>query len=855
MRTLIGRDAELAHLRDLVRGAPAAATMLVVTGDRGCGKSSLLAAATRMARQTGGRRVLTLQGSPDRRRPLRQLLLGAGHDPAIADHDQAHLRVRSVIADLATTAPVLLVADDLHELDEPTSHLLVDLASVRGVTVLGASRSPSGGETLELLPLGREDAVRLLAEQAGNLTPGTRAEILHRAAGNPAALLELSGDAPPGGLLAEFRAALDPLPGATRTLLLRAASMLPTDPALIFTGPGDGWEPACAAGLVTFTGDGVAFTHPLVAEAVYRAAPAHLRRRTHQQLAVALSAYPEHQALQLAAADPGPDERTAAALEAAATIFRSRGDLFRATVAMQQATQRSGSRPSAARRLTRAITDARDLRDTAWVAELLARIWHLTDDPDVLAEAVRPAASAMVWAGRHHEAYGMIIAAHRAGPMTDPHQALNLAVNAAMLAWLTGAEEHRLALVPLLEAADPATDQVAAALVRTVLDLSRHPGRQLCDSVSIPPPGTPLTPQGRTRLARLGMIAWIEDRSAIAVRALRLGLTGELAERTPSPSFGLLLALVHSLIDVGEWDLAAEYAGTDLVDPLPTLRTGLAALRALVHARRGEHERALTLARETWARFDARSNLPAHMRLLHAAGLASIGAGDHDTGYRYLRSMFDVDGCPAHPYLSPRAIADLAGAAVRCDRAEDARTVLDEVRHAQGSRPSARMTILLHLAEALLGAEQDAEQHFRRATGDPAGPEWPYEHALAHLHHGVWLRRNRGPREAREALARAERIFTELGAVNLAEIAARESTVGTGSRQPGGQPLPVGALTSQEQQVAALAVQGLSNRAIAEQLFISARTVSTHLSRIYRKVGIASRHELTAAPLGGTANR
>lgn len=223
------------------------------------------------------------------------------------------------------------------------------------------------------------------------------------------------------------------------------------------------------------------------------------------------------------------------------------------------------------------------------------------------------------------------------------------------------------------------------------------------------------------------------------------------------------------------------------------------------------------------------------MRLLRAAGLASADGGDQENGYRYLRSMFDVDGRPLHPYLSSRGVAELAVTAVRCGQQADARTVVARVREAAGAEPSARMTILLDLSEAVL-SENDSEELFKKAT---ANSEYPYEHALAHLHYGFWLRRHRSPREARVVLAYAGKVFAELGARGAAELAAREIAVGATSMNDG-----PAALTPQEKQVAALAAQGLSNRAIAEQLFISARTVGTHLSRVYRKTGISRRHQL-----------
>ncbi|MEU8244171.1 LuxR family transcriptional regulator [Actinoplanes missouriensis] len=886
---LIGRDAELDRVARLLDpqphhsrsddGRPASRAALVITGARGCGKSSLLAAGAQLALRAGRHRVLRLHGAgPAGLRPLRQMLLAVRHElpglpppvgrPALAllgldqgtalpDPAALPVVVRAAVTAVAATSPFLIVADDLHELDPEVLTLLAGLAGTPGIAVLAASRTPvpsgpAAMPVLELAPLDADAAARLFADRNPVTTAQQRAEILHLSAGNPAAIVELAHSVPPcGGLLAETTQTLLGLPARTRTLLLRAAAMLPGDPALLHPATdatdatGSDWQPAVNAGLVTFTPAGLAFTHPLAAEAAYRAVPAHQRLQARRELATVLSAHPEHQALQLTAL-PGADERIAAAAEDAAAIFRARGARYEAATAVRRAALRSPSPAEAARRLVQAITDVAELRDIAWVTELHTELWQLTDDPDLLAAAAAPVIAALLDAGRHRQAYAILLATHGAGPAADSRHALNLAVMAASIAWLTGEPEHRAGLIRLLDAADPATDPVAAALVRTVIDPSTHAGRHYCETATVPGPGSGISRAERTRLTHLGLIAWIEDHSRLAVAALTSAVDADpRPPRLPSPGHGTTIALITCLIDSGDWERAARYADDRDSDRLPSFRASLASLRAQLHALQGDNEAALRIAQQAWQQLDVRENLVTHLRLLRAAGLACAGNGDHADAYRHLRAMFEPDGRPLHPYLSARSIADLVHAAVRCDKHDDARTVADEVRHAAGERPGARMTILLDLAEALLASDADAEKHFRAAAEEPAGTEWRYEHALAHLHYGAWLRRRRSPREARTVLTYAEKIFTELGARGAAQIAAREIAVGSQPIRLGGR-FAGATLTPQEQQVAALAAQGLTNRAIAEQLFISARTVSTHLSRVYNKTGIRSRHELSA---------
>jgi DNA-binding CsgD family transcriptional regulator len=157
------------------------------------------------------------------------------------------------------------------------------------------------------------------------------------------------------------------------------------------------------------------------------------------------------------------------------------------------------------------------------------------------------------------------------------------------------------------------------------------------------------------------------------------------------------------------------------------------------------------------------------------------------------------------------------------------------------------MRLLMHLSEALLSEGDLAEHHFRLATVDPAGHEWPYERALARLHYGEWLRRARRPRDARPVLAAASAAFTELGAKPAAALADRElRATGRADEQPACDSR-LAVLTPQERQVALLASRGLRNRQIAEQLFISVRTVGAHLYSVYPKLGIAGRRQLRDA--------
>jgi DNA-binding CsgD family transcriptional regulator len=122
------------------------------------------------------------------------------------------------------------------------------------------------------------------------------------------------------------------------------------------------------------------------------------------------------------------------------------------------------------------------------------------------------------------------------------------------------------------------------------------------------------------------------------------------------------------------------------------------------------------------------------------------------------------------------------------------------------------------------------------------------EHAKNLMAWGSALRRRGRPTAAREPLARAAELATVCGARPLAERAHDEVRAAGGRRQTRGVFGP-DALTPSERRVAALAAAGNTNKAIAQQLFVTPKTVEVHLSSTYRKLGITSRSELEAVEL------
>jgi DNA-binding CsgD family transcriptional regulator len=197
-------------------------------------------------------------------------------------------------------------------------------------------------------------------------------------------------------------------------------------------------------------------------------------------------------------------------------------------------------------------------------------------------------------------------------------------------------------------------------------------------------------------------------------------------------------------------------------------------------------------------------------------------------------------------FISLWALAELIEAASRSGQTALAADALGRLAEATSTGQSDWGPGIYARCRALLSDGQDAEGFYREAVGRLNRTRLRPELARAHLLYGEWLRRELRRADARAQLRTAHDLFAALGMQAFAERARRERlatgetvrkrTVGTHDQ-----------LTPQEAQIARLARAGLSNQEIGTQLFLSARTVEWHLSKVFTKLEISSRRQLQQA--------
>jgi DNA-binding CsgD family transcriptional regulator len=377
--------------------------------------------------------------------------------------------------------------------------------------------------------------------------------------------------------------------------------------------------------------------------------------------------------------------------------------------------------------------------------------------------------------------------------------------------------------------------------------------------------------EGRARLdaaeAMLGDVDLVVDQQALAHLARGRSWTEnfevarplvntaiDAARRHGAPAILALALAVRSELDqwTGRWSAAYADACESLqwaeeLNQASVIGYSLAML-ARIEAARGDRHLAETRVEQS--RRAVGPHGIAWMQLPEQAilGFAALTDGEPETAVEHLKSAWEF--AHAHGVGNPnisRFVPDLIQAQLLCGNEQAARDLLawlEERASSTGlSHPAAaaarcRGLLAGEVAHAVVAFEAARREHARRSM--------PFELARTLLCEGEVLRRWRRPAAARSALREALGLFERLGARPWANRAAAElaaTGIRTVSSKSGA--APIDALTPQELQIARMVADGLNNAEAAAAMFLSRKTVETHLTRVYRKLEIRSRTDLT----------
>jgi DNA-binding CsgD family transcriptional regulator len=350
-------------------------------------------------------------------------------------------------------------------------------------------------------------------------------------------------------------------------------------------------------------------------------------------------------------------------------------------------------------------------------------------------------------------------------------------------------------------------------------------------------------------LWRIASTAWFLDESDLAITLLQDAMQRLRAPGTQGTSGPGLTALGWAYIDTGRWDealdAAAEAAGLAEANHMEIIAANADLITATVLALRADSGAARRHADRALATVDPAECGLVAARARRALGVAALADGSYLQAFTQLRGLFSEDGTPLHNYDSYLGVADLAAAAVRADRQMEGQDVLERALSQLHGTASPRLEQLIARARGILAGLDRAEAHFGKALAGPAGDQWPFERAQLRLDHGEWLRRRRRINDAKPVLTEALGTFRRLRARSWAQRAQAElRACGVAVADAPAERDALWELTPQQRQIVRLASDGLTDREIGDRLFLSPRTVSSHLHRSYPKLGVASRHQL-----------
>ena len=892
---LIGRDEESDVVDLLVGHIAEGGGSLLIRGEPGIGKSALLERARRQATAIGAqtltavgveseaefafaglhqllRPILRLASAlPD---PQRQALEAAFGVTAEARPDLflVAMAALQILSRAAESAPVVACVDDAHWLDRASVQVLAFVArrlQNEPVVLLAAVRAGyqtpmenAGMRVLDLQRLSPVAAGQLLDLHAPDLHPVMRARVLAEAAGNPLALVELPRTMRVSGLSQApitltvrleqaFATRLGDLPNETRLVLLAAALDSRASPVEVLAAAKaslSAIEPAVQAGLVDIGEGEIRFRHPLIRSAVRQAANSREVLEMYRALAAKVTDG-ERRLWHRAMAAVGPDEPVASQLEEYASAAVRRGAVTAAAAALERA---AGLTPNPKTKGHRLVAAA-ELGYELGLSDVVARLAEQAKQLEVgsadrarltwLAEMT----SGNVWVEPGAAKTFVTIARQIADGGGDPDVALRSLVPVAHRAWWTRTRPTtRRYLVEAAQSLGVVAGDPRVLVVAALADpeetgpvvmshLSRFRLHQVPDPVSAMYVGIAAEKSGDFALGARFLSAAVDGLRDQA----RLGV--------------LTQALVHyawAATFAGEWNAAAAAAaeGVALARETSQPQFGLTGelVGALVAALLGnEPDIDGVLAQPEWSELAMNGGpLLATAHLARAA--AALGEGRHDAAFLSLWPVFDEKNVVFHRFMRWPAVLDLVEAAAGSGQLDRVTPLIADLEAIATRSTPAILCAGLSSARPLMAPDAAAGDLYESALGQDMR-RTPLLRARTLYSYGRWLRRQRRTADARTPLRSSITLFDTLGATRWggrARDELRATGESVGRRRP---PDARERLTAQELQIALLAAKGLSNREIAERLFVSHRTIGSHLYHIFPKLGITARIQLRDA--------
>jgi DNA-binding CsgD family transcriptional regulator len=874
--------------------------VLVLRGESGVGKSALLeylvgrASDCRVVRAAGVESeselayaglhqlcapVLGLRERlPAPQRDALATVFGLNEGPA-PDPFLVGLATLTLFAAVAEQHPLVSIVDDAQWLDQASAQIVGFVARrllAEPVAIVCAARTGIGDHALGGLPelhiggLNDGDARALLLDTVhGPLDAAVCDQIVTESHGNPLALLEL----PHGGNAAQLAGGfglpgIEPVAGKVEDSYARRLVQLPSDtqllvlaaaaePLLLHRAAGTlglvmaAANPAVDAGLLKI-GRRAEFAHPLVRSAAYRTAAAHDRQRVHRAIAEATDAEtePDRRAWHRAHAAPGPDEQIAAELERSVGRAQARGGIAAAAAFLKRAVELT---VEPARRAERALAAAQLSLQTGAFGTTLGLL--VTAEAGPLDEFQRARGDLV----RSQVAFASDLGSDapqllvKAARRLEPYD-LGLARETYLIAWGAAGIAGHLA-----------GGEVRPEICRAIQSLSPtdgnpRPSDLLLDGLALlATDGHVAAASTLQRAAKAltditvdDVLQWgwmatdakclmwdIEGMRELAARHVQLVRdTGALAQLPLHLSqLGVATAGLGDFAGaaslVAESDSVVAATGSHIA-PYAALR--LAALRG-----REPECSVLTAAAVEQARTRGQGAAAIHAHW--AAAVMYNGLARYEEASSAARhAASDV----LTPWIFMWALPELVEAAARGGDPELARDALE--RLAETTEPCGTDLALgiESRCRALLSDGADADELYREAIERLSRTRLRPELARAHLLYGEWLRRENRRVDAREQLHTAHDMLVAIGMDAFADRARKELQA-SGEKVRKRTVETRDDLTAQEQQIARLARDGMSNPEIGAQLFLSPRTVEWHLRNVFAKLNIRSRRDLSNA--------